>query len=102
MGLLSLAAAQLNGSVATALSTFTPPQHFRNLNLVRNINLDKNYVRETVNVVIQNIDSQPQSEYYLAFDSGAASRVGAVEVKDKKEPTKGGFLASIAEDDSMM
>lgn len=80
-------------------STFRPPQHFRNNNLVRNINLEKSYPRETINVVIENIDAQPQSEYYLPFEQGFIARVGGFEVKDKKEPERAGFVAEVVEVD---
>ena len=66
-------------------SNFKPPQVFKNINLVRNINLEKSYPRETVNVVIENVDSAPQSEYFLPFDASVVDRVGGVEVRDKKE-----------------
>lgn len=81
-------------------STFKPAQFFRNVNLVRHINLDKNYPRETINVVIENIDTQPQSEYYLPFEAGLLSRVGGFEVKDKKEPEKTGFVVEVVEIDT--
>nr|POE93300.1 dolichyl-diphosphooligosaccharide--protein glycosyltransferase subunit 1 [Quercus suber] len=81
-------------------SPFKPAQHFRNVNLVRHINLDKNYPRETINVVIENIDTQPQSEYYLPFEAGSLSRVGGFEVKDKKEPERLGFVAEAVEIDA--
>ena len=80
-------------------STFKPPQHFRNANLVRNINLEKNYPRETINVVIENIDAQAQSEYFLPFEQGTIGRVGGLEVKDKKEPERTGFVAEVVEVD---
>ena len=82
-------------------STFRPPQHFRNVNVVRNINLDKSYARETINVVMENVDKEPQSEYYLPFEQGTISRVGGVEVKDKKNPEKDGFVAEVAEFDPL-
>lgn len=66
-------------------NTFKPPQVFKNTNLVRTTNLDKAYARETINVVIENIDAKPQSEYYLPFESSLLSRVGGLEVKDKKD-----------------
>ena len=65
-------------------SDFKPPQVFKNLNLVRNTNLDKGYVRETTNVVVQNIDNKPQDEYYLPFSSDLINQVGGLEVRDKK------------------
>ena len=59
---------------------FRPPQVFQNVNLVRNTNLDKGYVRETINVVVENVDNQPQSDYYLPFEYGVMSKVGGIEV----------------------
>jgi oligosaccharyltransferase complex subunit alpha (ribophorin I) len=76
-------------------STFKPPQVFKNANLVRTTNLDKAYARETVNVVIENIDSQPQTEYYLPFESGLLSRVGGLEVRDKKDVAGGPFKVEV-------
>lgn len=80
-------------------STFKPPKVFKNVNLVRTTNLDKSYVRETVNVIIENVDSKPQSEYYLPFEADVISRVGGLEVKDKKAAGKGVFKAEVVEYD---
>lgn len=102
LGLISLTTADSNlthESRNILPETFKPPQHFRNVNLVRNINLEKSYARETVNVVIENVDKEPQSEYYLPFEQGIIGRVGGVEVKDKKDPNRGGFIAEAAEID---
>ena len=102
LGLLTFATADSNlthESRNILPSTFKPPQHFRNVNLVRNINLEKSYARETINVVIENIDKQPQSEYYLPFEQVTIGRVGGLEVKDKKDPKKEGFHAEVAEID---
>jgi hypothetical protein len=49
--------------------------------------------------VIENVDKAAQSEYYLPFEQGTFGRVGGVEVRDKKEPEKGGFLAEVVEID---
>ena len=68
---------------------FKPPQVFENVNLVRNTNLEKGYVRETVNVVITNVDQKAQSEYYLPFAYDVLSKVGGIEVRDKKNPERG-------------
>ncbi|KAI4229581.1 MAG: hypothetical protein L6R36_000739 [Xanthoria steineri] len=65
---------------------FKPPQVFQNVNLLRNTNLEKGYVRETVNVVIENIDSKPQNEYYIPFSIDVIGNVGGLEVRDKKTP----------------
>ena len=70
---------------------FKPPQVFKNVNLVRNTNLDKGYVRETINVVIENIDKEPQSVYYLPFENDLIAKVGGLEVRDKKNTEKGRF-----------
>ncbi|KAK0266975.1 dolichyl-diphosphooligosaccharide--protein glycosyltransferase subunit 1 [Friedmanniomyces endolithicus] len=80
-------------------STFKPAQHFRNVNLVRNINLEKSYARETINVVVENVDAQPQSEYFLPFEQSSLGRIGGLEVKDKKDPEKDGFLVDVVEVD---
>jgi oligosaccharyltransferase complex subunit alpha (ribophorin I) len=84
---------------------FKPPKVFQNVNLVRNTNLDKGYVRETINVVVENVDKQPQSDYYLPFEYGVISKIGGIEVRDKKNPEKGkfqvetaGMSAALAED----
>lgn len=96
----SFAAAELNESQPLRSkqllpSTFKPPQVFKHTNLVRNTNLDKAYPRETINVIIENIDSKPQSEYYLPFDASVASRVGGLEVRDKKDASKGAFNVEV-------
>lgn len=97
-GLFAFATAESNlthGSKNVLPSTFQPPQHFRNTNLVRNINLEKNYPRETINVVVENIDKQPQSEYYLPFTADVISRIGGLEAKDKKDASKAPFNVEI-------
>lgn len=96
----SFASAELNQSkplLSKQLlpSTFSPPQVFKNNNLVKNINLDKGYSRETINVIIENIDSKPQSEYYLPFETSLISRIGGLEVRDKKAAEKGIFKIEV-------
>lgn len=72
------------GSRIVLPSTFIPPQVFQHANLVRTIQLSKSYPKETVNLVVENIDKQPQSEYYIPFEQSLLSRVGGLEVSDKK------------------
>jgi oligosaccharyltransferase complex subunit alpha (ribophorin I) len=96
----SFASAELNHSkplVSKQLlpSTFTPPQVFKNNNLVRNINLDKAYPRETINVIIENVDAKPQSEYYLPFETSLISQIGGLEVRDKKSANQDIFKVSV-------
>lgn len=74
---------------------FKPPAVFENVNLVRNINLEKSYPRETINVVIKNIGNEPQSEYYLPFEADMMSRVGGLEVRDRKDTKSPSFKADI-------
>ena len=75
---------------------FKPPQVFENVNLVRNTNLDKGYVRETINVVVANKDGKPQSDYYLPFEYDVMSKIGGIEVRDKKNFEKGKFEVEAA------
>lgn len=78
---------------------FKPPQVFKNVNLLRNINLEKGYIREVVNVVIENIDAQPQNEYYFPFKADLIGKVGGLEVRDKKNSEKQTFASEIVEYD---
>ena len=75
---------------------FRPPKVFQNVNLVRNTNLDKGYVRETINVVVENVDKEPQSDYYLPFEYDVMGKVGGIEVRDKKNQEKGKFRVDAA------
>jgi oligosaccharyltransferase complex subunit alpha (ribophorin I) len=97
----------LHYAVASPFSTLVlpsdwrPPQTFRNVNLVRNTNLEKGYVRETINVVVENVDKQPQGDYYLSFSSDVFKRVGGLEVRDKKAPEEGKFQGEAVELDPL-
>ena len=82
---------RLVGADSILSGHFKPPQVFENTNVVRNTNLEKSYVRETVNLVVTNIDKSPQSDYYLPFDYDVAGKVGGIEVRDKKNADKGKF-----------
>lgn len=98
--LSSFASADLNASQSLLSrsvlpSTFKPPQVFKNANLVRNINLDKVYPREVINVIVENVDSKPQSEYYLPFETSLLARIGGLEVRDKKDAEKGPFKVDV-------
>ena len=81
-------------------ATFKPPQSFKNANLVHVISVEKNYVKESINVVIENIDKQPQDEYYLPFTADQMSRLGGIEVKDRKDAKAGIFTVEAAEVDT--
>lgn len=94
----NLAAA--SSSRQTLPSDFKPPQVFKNLHLVRNTNLEKGYVRETTNIVVENIDKKPQDEYYLPFSSDLINHIGGLEVRDKKAETESKFNVKVVEYDT--
>jgi oligosaccharyltransferase complex subunit alpha (ribophorin I) len=75
---------------------FQVPQVFENTNLVRNTNLEKGYVRETINVVVTNVGKSPEAEYYLPFQHEVMAKVGGLEVRDKKAAEKGTFAITTA------
>jgi oligosaccharyltransferase complex subunit alpha (ribophorin I) len=75
---------------------FKPPQVWENTNLVRNTNLEKSYVRETINLVIKNTDNSAQSEYYLPVDYDVIGNIGGFEVRDKKNDAKPPFQVTTA------
>lgn len=101
--LLSLASAatspgkQSSSTSTTVPATFKPPQVFKNTNLVHIISVEKNYVKENINVQIENIDKSPQDEYYVPFSADQMSRLGGVEVKDRKDASAGLFTAEAVE-----
>ncbi|EEH38116.1 oligosaccharyltransferase alpha subunit [Paracoccidioides lutzii Pb01] len=76
---------------------FSPPKVFKNINLLRNINLEKGYVRETINVVVENTDKGPQDLYYLPFATSIIGKVGGLEVRDKNALAKGKFEVEATE-----
>lgn len=80
-------------------STFKPPQVFKNINLVHVVSLEKIYVKEQVNVLIENIASSPQDEYFFPFMADELSRVGGFEVKDRKNSEGGLFTVEAVEFD---
>lgn len=97
-GLGSLAAATTASSPNTVSlpSTFAPPQVFKNANLVHIISLEKNYVKENINILVENVATEPQDEYYIALTADQMARVGGVEVKDRKDASLGPFeVASV-------
>src|SRR4051794_28778901 len=67
---------------------FSPPQVFKNTNLLRTVDMSRGLVKETIAVIIENTSEQPQSEYYLGpFSLDELEMVSYVEAKDKKEGT---------------
>ncbi|KAI9926660.1 hypothetical protein ASPWEDRAFT_55207 [Aspergillus wentii DTO 134E9] len=85
----SLVCAESTSTTRVALpQDFKPPQVFRHANLVRNTNLEKGYVRETVNVVVENVSEKPQSDYYLSFPSDVYDKIGGLEVRHSKAASK--------------
>ena len=105
LGLLATSFASTSNSSSPPSShlilpvTFKPPQVFKNVNVLRNINLEKGYVKETINVVIENTDVKPQDEYYIPFKAEVIGKVGGLEVRDKNDLQKGKYLAEVVEYD---
>lgn len=98
LSLVSLFSSSSARSTTTSdASTFKPPQVWKNANLVHIISAEKNYVKENINVVIENIAKQEQNEYYLPFTADQLSRLGGVEVKDRKDAKAGPFTAEVVE-----
>jgi|SRR5687767_7674454 oligosaccharyltransferase complex subunit alpha (ribophorin I) len=98
LGLASSALAAAGTSKVALPAEFKPPQVFKNANLVHIISLEKNYVKEQINVLIENVGSEPQDEYFVPFTFEQLSRVGGFEVKDRKDATVE-FAAEIVEYD---
>jgi oligosaccharyltransferase complex subunit alpha (ribophorin I) len=48
-------------------------------------------------VVIENVDSKPQTDYYIPFDLETIGKVGGLEVRDKKDSSKPAFKVEISE-----
>ncbi|CAG7561661.1 unnamed protein product [Fusarium equiseti] len=79
---------------------FKPPQVFKNANLVHVISLEKNYVKEQINVLVENVAKEPQTEYYVPFTTEQLPRVGGFEVKDRKDANAGPFVVDTVEYDT--
>ncbi|KAI1075720.1 Ribophorin I [Whalleya microplaca] len=106
LSLLSQVAGEANAagpssSKVTLPSTFKPPQVFKNANLVHVISLEKNSAKENVNVLIENVSSEPQDEYFVPFTSHQIERVGGIEVKDRKDASVSGFSVEVVEFDPL-
>jgi oligosaccharyltransferase complex subunit alpha (ribophorin I) len=98
LGLVSGAAAATTGTSKIDLPTeFKPPPTFKNANLVHIISLEKNYVKEQVNVLIESVASEPQDEYYIPFTADQMSRLGGLEVKDRKNANSESFVVDAVE-----
>ncbi|KAF5666118.1 oligosaccharyl transferase complex subunit OST4 [Fusarium circinatum] len=80
---------------------FKPPQVFKNANLVHVISLEKTYVKEQINVLVENVAKEPQTEYYVPFTTEQLPRIGGFEVKDRKDANAGPFVAEIVEYDPL-
>ncbi|KAI0394845.1 oligosaccharyltransferase alpha subunit [Xylariaceae sp. FL0594] len=90
-----------SSSKLTQQSTFQPPQVFENANLVHIISLEKNYVKESINVLIKNVSPESQDEYYVPFTSQQMESIGGVEVKDRKKAELGSFAVEAVEFDKL-
>ena len=92
--LVADASSQSNASDAARIphrsvsGEFTPPAVFKNLNVARNIDLEKSYVRQSITVEVQNVDEKKESqdEYYLPFAADVEGRMGTFDVRNKDNP----------------
>ncbi|KAF4975892.1 hypothetical protein FZEAL_7365 [Fusarium zealandicum] len=104
-GFVSAAIASANTETQTSKvilpTDFKPPQVFKNANLVHIISLEKNYVKEQINVLVENVAKEPQTEYFVPFTADQLSRVGGFEVKDRKDANAGPFVAEVVEYDTL-
>lgn len=86
-------------STVTLPVDFKPPPVFKNTNLVHVISVEKSYAKEQINVLVENVASEPQAEYFLPFTAGQIARVGGLEAKDRKDDTIGPFAVDLVEYD---
>ena len=61
------------------------------------INLEKSYVKESINVAVENIGSAAESKYYIPFTTRQMETIGGLEVRDRKNPSAGFFKVEAAE-----
>lgn len=54
----------------------------------------------TINVIIENIDTNAQTDYYIPFKTELIGKIGGLEVRDKKDPEKPPFGVEITQYDS--
>lgn len=80
-------------------SNFKPPEVFKNINLLRTINLEKGYINVSINLVIENTNDAPQTDYYLPFKTELVSKVGGLKVRDRKHTEKPLFRTEITQYD---
>jgi len=81
-------------------ANFKPAPNFKNVNLVHVINLEKSYPKESVNVVIENIASTDQDEYYIPFTAEQMEKIGGLDVRDRKALDAPPFYVEAVEIDS--
>lgn len=71
-------------AVSPGSCSFTPPQVFKNVNLLRTFDLTRHYVKETTAVIVENVSQEPQSDYFVPFPRNALSKVSWIGARDKK------------------
>jgi len=98
LSLLSFVSPSSARSTTTSdASPSKPPQVWKNANLVHVVSVEKNYVKENINILIENVSKAPQNEYFLPFTADQVSRLGGIEVKDRKDAKAGPFAVDIVE-----
>ena len=64
-------------------ANFKPPQVFSISKIERTVALEKVYPKETWEVVVKNVDKEPQTELYIPFESEVISRIGGFRAYEK-------------------
>lgn len=98
--LTNVVAGPANSTVRYLAASFTPPAVFENTNLVRNINLEKAYPREVLNIELKNVGKDAQDEYYLEFPKDLISKIGGLVVRDRERPESPPLKAELAQYES--
>src|SRR4051794_25032564 len=94
--LICKTSAQVN---AITTAPFNVPQHWRNTNMLRTIDLTSPIVRVATSVVAQNIHNESIGEYYYPIPEEWDEHLSYIEVKEKK--TEQSFEVERAEFDSL-
>lgn len=92
--LLSGAAADSNGTGPLSSrqilpDNFKPPQVWDVEKLERSVNLEKIYAKEEWTLMVKNSAKEPQEHFYIPFEAGTISRIGAFEAYEKGSKVQG-------------
>ncbi|KAG9290784.1 hypothetical protein G9A89_011747 [Geosiphon pyriformis] len=77
---------KLTEAISTDVSKipFNPPQHWRNVNILRTLDLTSSIVRETTAIVALNVADESFGEYYLPIEELFNEHLAWIEAKERK------------------